>query len=311
MVLVGIGVVPNTGWLEGSGLTLDDGVVCDATSLAAPGVTAAGDVARWHSPRYGRPLRVEHWEHAIQHGEAAARRLLVDDAEAEPFDPVPWFWSDQYDRKIQLAGVSAPHDQVEVVIGSTDERRFVALYGHEGRVTAVLGMNRPRHVMQLRAARRAPHAVRRGRRRREGAGMNTLTAVLLGLTLAVAAVDWWAVNDPGRRRVELIAKPLTLVVLIGAALALDPVDPTVRAWFVARPGALARRRRLPDAATRSGSWPASASFLARPHRLHRRLLGERRDRGRRAGGRAWRSSSSVWRPSVGPSCGASGPPSPR
>lgn len=62
--------------------------------------------------------------------------------------------------------------------------------------------------------------------------MNTLTAVLLGLTLAVAAVDWWAVNDPSRRRVELIAKPLTLVVLIGAALALDPVDPTVRAWFV-------------------------------------------------------------------------------
>lgn len=151
VVLVGIGVIPNTGWLEGSGLTLDDGIVCDATSLAAPGVTAAGDVARWDSPRYGRPLRVEHWEHAIQHGEAAARRLLVDDTEAEPFDPVPWFWSDQYDRKIQLAGVSAPHDQVEVVIGSTDERRFVALYGHEGRVTAVLGMNRPRHVMQLRA----------------------------------------------------------------------------------------------------------------------------------------------------------------
>jgi uncharacterized membrane protein YhhN len=62
--------------------------------------------------------------------------------------------------------------------------------------------------------------------------MNTLTAVLLGLTLGVAVVDWWAVNDPGRRRVELVAKPLTLVVLIGAALALDPVDPTVRAWFV-------------------------------------------------------------------------------
>jgi NADPH-dependent 2,4-dienoyl-CoA reductase/sulfur reductase-like enzyme len=150
VVLVGIGVVPNTGWLEGSGLTIDNGIVCDATSLAAPGVTAAGDVARWESPRYGRLLRVEHWEHAIQHGEAAARRLLVADADAVPFDPVPWFWSDQYDRKIQLAGVSAPHDEVEVVIGSTDERRFVALYGHEGRVTAVLGMNRPRHVMQLR-----------------------------------------------------------------------------------------------------------------------------------------------------------------
>jgi NADPH-dependent 2,4-dienoyl-CoA reductase/sulfur reductase-like enzyme len=151
VVLVGIGVVPSTGWLEGSGLTLDNGIVCDATCLAAPGITAAGDVARWASPRYGRLLRVEHWEHAIQHGEAAAQRLLVDDDQATPFDPVPWFWSDQYDRKIQLAGVSAPHDRVEVVIGSLEERRFVALYGHEGRVTAVLGMNRPRHVMQLRA----------------------------------------------------------------------------------------------------------------------------------------------------------------
>lgn len=153
VVLVGIGVVPATEWLEGSGLTLDNGVVCDATCLAAPGITAAGDVARWESPRYGRLLRIEHWEHAIQQGEAAGRRLLHDTDTAEAFDPVPWFWSDQYDRKIQLAGVSAPHDRVEVVIGSTDERRFVALYGHEGRVTAVLGMNRPRHVMQLR-----PHA---------------------------------------------------------------------------------------------------------------------------------------------------------
>jgi 3-phenylpropionate/trans-cinnamate dioxygenase ferredoxin reductase component len=150
VVVVGIGVQPNTEWLEGSGLTLDDGVLCDATCSAAPGVTAAGDVARWYSTRYGRALRVEHWEHAITQGEAAGRRLLVDAADAAIFDPVPWFWSDQYDRKIQMAGLTAPHDRVEVVIGSTDERRFVALYGHQGRVVAVLGMNRPRHVMQLR-----------------------------------------------------------------------------------------------------------------------------------------------------------------
>jgi 3-phenylpropionate/trans-cinnamate dioxygenase ferredoxin reductase subunit len=153
VVVVGIGVVPATDWLEGSGLTLDNGVVCDATCLAAPGIVAAGDVARWQSPRYGRHLRIEHWEHAIQQGEAAGKRLLADDETAAPFDPVPWFWSDQYDRKIQLAGVSAPHDRVEVVLGSVEDRRFVALYGYEGRVTAVLGMNRPRHVMQLR-----PHA---------------------------------------------------------------------------------------------------------------------------------------------------------
>lgn len=151
VVVVGIGVTPNTGWLDGSGLTLDDGVVCDATLLAAPGVVAAGDVARWPSQRFGGPLRVEHWEHAIQMGEAAARRLLVPEGgEAEVFDPVPWFWSDQYDRKIQLAGRPSPDGRVEIVHGSTAERRFVALYEQAGRVVGVFGMNRPRHVMQLR-----------------------------------------------------------------------------------------------------------------------------------------------------------------
>jgi 3-phenylpropionate/trans-cinnamate dioxygenase ferredoxin reductase subunit len=67
-----------------------------------------------------------------------------------PFDPVPWFWSDQYDRKIQLAGRPAPTDHVKVVEGDTDEFRFVALYGRGEQLVAVLGMNRPRHVMQIR-----------------------------------------------------------------------------------------------------------------------------------------------------------------
>jgi len=151
LVVVGIGVVPNTAWLEGSGLTIDNGVVVDDTLLAAPGVVAAGDIARFPSRRFGQSLRIEHWENAIQMGEAAARRLLVPDGvEAAVYDPVPWFWSDQYDRKIQLAGHSGADDVVDVVIGSTDERRFVALYGRAGRVVGVLGMNRPRHVMQLR-----------------------------------------------------------------------------------------------------------------------------------------------------------------
>jgi 3-phenylpropionate/trans-cinnamate dioxygenase ferredoxin reductase subunit len=150
VVVVGVGVSPATAWLEGSGLTLDNGVVCDETLLAAPGVVAAGDVARWPSRRFGDLLRVEHWENAIQQGEAAARRVLVDAEAAEAYDPVPWFWSDQYDRKIQLAGQSSANHQVRVVHGTTDERRFVALYGRDGRVTGVLGFNRPRHVMQLR-----------------------------------------------------------------------------------------------------------------------------------------------------------------
>jgi len=153
VVVVGIGVTLNVDWLEGSGLTLDDGVVCDNTLLAAPGVVAAGDIARYPSARFGRMLRVEHWETAIAGGEAAARRLLAEANGETPavFDPIPWFWSDQYDRKIQLAGRPMPTDTCVVVHGSTDEFRFVALYGDGDRLTGVLGMNRPRHVIQLRA----------------------------------------------------------------------------------------------------------------------------------------------------------------
>jgi len=155
VVVVGIGVVPSTAWLEGSGLTVDNGVVVDANLWAAPGVVTAGDIARFPSRRFGEQLRIEHWENAIDQGRHAARTLLAeaagtDLATLDPFDPVPWFWSDQYDRKIQLAGRSGADHEVEVVIGSTDERRFVALYGRDGVVRGVLGWNRPRHVMQLR-----------------------------------------------------------------------------------------------------------------------------------------------------------------
>jgi len=155
LVVVGIGVTPNTGWLEGSGLALDDGVVCDATTRAAPGIVAAGDVARWPSHRFGELMRVEHWDNAIAMGEHAARRLLEDLAggaasPGEPYDPVPWFWSDQYDRKIQLAGRSADADEVRVVDGSVDERRFVALYRRGDRLIGALAMNRPRLLVAFR-----------------------------------------------------------------------------------------------------------------------------------------------------------------
>ncbi|MGI9603620.1 MAG: NAD(P)/FAD-dependent oxidoreductase [Acidimicrobiales bacterium] len=150
VVVVGIGVVPNTEWLDGSGLTIDNGVVCDETCLAAPDVTAAGDVARWPNPRFGETMRVEHWDNAVEQGAAAARRLLTDAAAAEPFAPVPWFWSDQYDRKLQLAGRAAPDDEQLLVTGSHEERRFATIFGRAGSIVGVFGMNRPRHVMQYR-----------------------------------------------------------------------------------------------------------------------------------------------------------------
>ena len=149
LVVIGIGVAPNTAWLEGSGLTVDNGVVCDATCTAAPGVVAAGDVARWPNHRFDEVMRVEHWDNAIAMGTHAARSLLAGPL-AEPFTPIPWFWSDQYDRKIQLAGRAAPEDRVEVVSGSVEERRFVAFYGRNDRIVGVLGMNQPAKVMRWR-----------------------------------------------------------------------------------------------------------------------------------------------------------------
>ncbi len=156
VVVVGVGVVPNTAWLEGSGLQLDDGIVTDETTSVAPGVVAAGDVARWPNRRFGgRLMRVEQWDNAIDMGAHAARRLLADLAEpgsvtsGQPFQPVPWFWSDQYDRKIQLAGLVGP--VAEVVQGSMDEGRFVQIYGDDdGQLTGALCWNRPRQAIQAR-----------------------------------------------------------------------------------------------------------------------------------------------------------------
>jgi 3-phenylpropionate/trans-cinnamate dioxygenase ferredoxin reductase subunit len=150
VVVVGIGVTPNTGWLEGSGLPLADGVLADATCRVVDGVVAAGDVARWSHPTYGEDLRVEHWDHAIAQGGHAAETLLAGADGGQPFAPVPWFWSDQYDRKIMLAGRPAGAEEVRVVDGSLAERRFVALYRRGDQVVAALGMNRPAPLARWR-----------------------------------------------------------------------------------------------------------------------------------------------------------------
>ena len=150
LVVVGVGVAPNTTWLESSGLTLHNGVVCDSTGHAAPGVVAAGDVARWYNPLFQTDMRLEHWTNAAEGGIAAARALLAGPERAEPYAPVPYFWSDQYKVKIQFVGHVHHADDVRVVDGSVDNRRFLALYEHAGRVVGALGFSRPKLVLQCR-----------------------------------------------------------------------------------------------------------------------------------------------------------------
>jgi NADPH-dependent 2,4-dienoyl-CoA reductase/sulfur reductase-like enzyme len=154
VLVVGIGVSPNVAWLDGAGLTLDDGVVCGPDLGAGPhAVFAAGDVARWHNPLFDETMRVEHWTNAAEQGAHAASNLLAlgDGRPTVSYAPVPFFWSEQYDRRIQFLGRPAGDDEVRVVAGSIDERRFAALYGSGGRLRGVLGVNTPRLVMPFRA----------------------------------------------------------------------------------------------------------------------------------------------------------------
>jgi NADPH-dependent 2,4-dienoyl-CoA reductase/sulfur reductase-like enzyme len=147
VVVMGIGVTPETSWLEGSGLTLDDGVVCDASLRAAPGVWAVGDVARW-STSDSSTLRVEHWTNATEQPHHVARNIVA--GTSTTFETVPYFWSDQYDAKLQSLGACAPADEFTVGWGSLDEPKWVALLQHGDELTGVVGMRAPGRVMKVR-----------------------------------------------------------------------------------------------------------------------------------------------------------------
>jgi NADPH-dependent 2,4-dienoyl-CoA reductase/sulfur reductase-like enzyme len=157
VVVVGIGVTPATEWLEGSGLTISDGVVCHPDlNVGAPLVYAAGDIVRWHNALFQEDMRVEHWTNAAEQGAAAASNLLAESLgeRTTSYAPVPFFWSEQYDRRIQFLGrghaANQTQPEVRVVIGSVAARQFVALYGDGQRLRGVLGMNSPRQVMPFR-----------------------------------------------------------------------------------------------------------------------------------------------------------------
>ncbi len=154
LVVVGIGATPATGWLEGSGVELDNGVVADETlATALPGVYGAGDVVRWCNPLFadlasGGSMRIEHWTSAAEQGARAAHNA-IDPASATPYETVPYFWSDWYESRIQFVGVPAA-DEVRVVSGSVEEHRFVALYRTGDRLTGALTLDRRADVMKYR-----------------------------------------------------------------------------------------------------------------------------------------------------------------
>jgi NADPH-dependent 2,4-dienoyl-CoA reductase/sulfur reductase-like enzyme len=163
-VLVAVGSVPNTAWLEPSGLPVADGLVCDHYCAAAPGVYGVGDVARWDNLLFCVSMRIEHRTHAGEQGLAVARNVLNPDV-PRPFVPVPYFWSDQYDMKIQAYGYLRGHDEVRIVEGDLAERRFLAAYRTGDQLVGVLAIGMPPRALrpwrQRIAAGAAWHAAER------------------------------------------------------------------------------------------------------------------------------------------------------
>ncbi|MER5787355.1 FAD-dependent oxidoreductase [Streptomyces sp. NPDC001980] len=143
VVVVAIGASPATDWLADSGLTLDNGVVCDSRCRAADGIYAVGDVARFHHEGYGRLMRLENRTNATEQAAAVAGVVLGED---RPYAPVPYFWTDQFEAKLQVHGLLPADADVEVVEGDVAARRFVLRYSGEGAVTGVLGWNMPKQT---------------------------------------------------------------------------------------------------------------------------------------------------------------------
>lgn len=157
LALLGLGAVPNCGWLESGGLDLGDGVLCDeALRSTRANVYAAGDVANWPNPVFGRRMRVEHWSNASAQARHAVGTWLADRAgRPHPaFADVPYFWSDQYGLKYQMVGHARDHDEVRVRSTGAEGRPLVAYY-RQGRLVAAAGVNATRAVMGMRAEIRA------------------------------------------------------------------------------------------------------------------------------------------------------------
>jgi 3-phenylpropionate/trans-cinnamate dioxygenase ferredoxin reductase subunit len=138
IVIVGVGVIPNTTLAEHAGLAVDNGVVVDEQLRSSvPTIFAAGDVANAYHPLYGRHVRVEHWANALNQGPAAARSML---GAGEPYARVPYFYSDQYDLGMEYSGLAHGTDEV-VFRGDPTSREFIAFWLQHGSVSAAMNAN--------------------------------------------------------------------------------------------------------------------------------------------------------------------------
>jgi 3-phenylpropionate/trans-cinnamate dioxygenase ferredoxin reductase component len=146
-IVTAVGVRPATGWLDGSGVWLENGVAVDAGLRASlPGVYAVGDCAAFSSRRFGRRLRFEHWDVALHAPEVVAANVLGGD---EAYDPVPYFWSEQFGRMVQYTGY---HGDAERLVwrGDPAEPKWAACWLAVGRLVAILTVDRPRDLLQAR-----------------------------------------------------------------------------------------------------------------------------------------------------------------
>jgi 3-phenylpropionate/trans-cinnamate dioxygenase ferredoxin reductase subunit len=151
-VVVGVGVRPDTGWLTGSGLELDNGVVVDGNLRAdRREIVAVGDCAAWWSARYGRRLRVEHWDNALNAPDVAAGALMGEDL---TYDPVPYFWSEQFERMVQYAGHCQSAERL-LMRGDPAGATWTACWLTGDRLDAILTVDRPRDLVQARRIMRA------------------------------------------------------------------------------------------------------------------------------------------------------------
>jgi NADPH-dependent 2,4-dienoyl-CoA reductase/sulfur reductase-like enzyme len=161
VVVVGVGAAPSTEWLADSGLDVSNGVACDEfcrvlTQDGSPvsAITASGDVARWRSNSEGSDIRMEHWTHAQEQARAAAATVLADLGESsdvpQAFDPVPYVWSDQFGKKIQVVGYVRSSDVAHVAIGSMDSGSYLALMERDGHYVGAVAMAKVPALVQAR-----------------------------------------------------------------------------------------------------------------------------------------------------------------